>query len=89
MEESNQRLELKRTEEELRNMLSEPRLRAQLIQALPAIAGQLPKPESLRIYGGEGGMNQLSHLVTSIGEALESLGGSRATPLGSDGTASE
>ena len=67
-------------------MLSEPRLRAQLIEALPAVAQQLPKPESLRIYGGEGGVNQLSHLVTSIGEALESFGASRATPPASDDT---
>ena len=86
MEESNQRLELRRTEEELHNMLSEPRLRAQLIQALPEVAQQLPKPESLRIYGGEGGVNQLSHLVTSIGEALESLGGSQAASVASDET---
>ena len=74
MAESNRRLELRRAEEELLNLLSEPRLRAQLIEALPEIAGQLPKPESLKIYGGEaGGMNQLSHLLGSIGEALESM----------------
>lgn len=73
--ESERRLELRRTEEELRNMLSEPRLRALLIDALPQIAQQLPKPESLRIYGGDAnGMNQLAHLVGSLGEALESLG---------------
>ena len=74
MAESNRRLELRRAEEELLNLLSEPRLRAQLIEALPEIAGQLPKPESLKIYGGEaGGMNQLSDLLGSIGEALESM----------------
>ena len=74
MAESNRRLELRRAEEELLNLLSEPRLRAQLIEALPEIAGQLPKPDSLKIYGGEaGGMNQLSHLLGSIGEALESM----------------
>ena len=75
MMESNQRLDLRRAEEELRNMLSEPRLRALLIEAMPQIAQQLPKPESLRIYGGDGGMNQLSHLVSTVGEALESMAG--------------
>ena len=70
MLEEEKKLELEQTRNQISNTISDERLRKTLIEELPDIASALPKPDSVRIYGG-GESNQLGHLLTSVGESLE------------------
>ena len=77
MFEEEKTLELERARKVIANTISDQRLHEVLIKELPEIASNLPKPESLRIYGG-GESNQLGHLLTSLADTLEGFSGSRS-----------
>jgi hypothetical protein len=77
MFEEEKNLELERARKVIANTISDERLHEVLIKELPEIASNLPKPDSLRIYGG-GESNQLGHLLTSLADTLEGFSGARS-----------
>lgn len=72
------RLENERERKSIANTISRERLHEVLINELSDIASSLPKPDSLRIYGG-GESNQLGHLLTSLAEAVEGFSGKQGS----------
>jgi regulator of protease activity HflC (stomatin/prohibitin superfamily) len=71
--ELSRRLELRRQELALERDISAEQLQKLFIEKLPEVAAQLPTPDQLKIYGGDGldgGM--LTRLVTDLSELLES-----------------
>lgn len=74
MLESARRLELLANEQELERQTSPTQLKLRLIEQLPQIISELPKPDQLRVYGDSGSGSQLNALVTELMELLGRIG---------------
>ena len=73
----NNRVEIEKSRLEIQNLKNNQVLLSELIQELPKIAAQMPKPDELKIIqtGGEDNiMNSLTNFITKITTISESLG---------------